>query len=56
MFPGSILEMNNKVCDTCKGMGYVYFLLNQSDYYFNGDEPIEEEEVCEDCGGTGLML
>lgn len=47
--------MNHKVCDTCKGMGYVYIFLNQTDYYFNGDEPIEKEEVCEDCDGTGLM-
>lgn len=32
-------------------MGYVHIILNSSDYYFNGDEPIYEQEPCEDCSG-----
>ena len=41
-------------CPYCDN-GVVYVLVNSSGFYFEAEEPIEEENPCEECGGTGEL-
>lgn len=41
-------------CPYCKE-GKVTRLINSEGFHFNSEEPIEEEEPCEECGGTGKL-
>jgi hypothetical protein len=37
------------MCDVCNGSGVIEFMINSSDFHYNGDEPIIETEPCEYC-------
>lgn len=35
--------------------GVIHRLINSAGFHFNAEEPIEEDEACEECGGTGEL-
>lgn len=43
-------------CSVCHGSGLIMRCINYSDYIYNADEPIYEEEICENCEGLGREL
>ena len=42
-------------CIICHGKGKIKILSNSSDYHYNGDDPIVEDQPCEECDGTGKV-
>lgn len=41
-------------CLYCGGSGTISVIKNNAEFYFNGDEPIIEDEPCDECGGSGM--